>query len=57
MDNNKNHCVITKFSTIKSFLLEDSIIAGLKRYDNVWKKCFSNILNFETGGDHMEMSF
>lgn len=57
MDNNKNHCVITEFSTVKSFLLEDSIIAGLKRYDNVWKKCFSNILNFETGGDHMEMSF
>ena len=36
IENHKNHCFITKFSPVKSLLLGDSIIAGWKRYDNVW---------------------
>ena len=55
IENHKNHCVIVKCSTVKSLLLGDSIIAGLKRYDNMWKKYFSDTLNFETGGDRVDV--
>ena len=55
--NHQNHCVITKSSTAKSVLLGDSIITGLKRYDNIWKKYFSYILNFGIGGDPLENAF
>ena len=55
--NKKNHCVIAKSSPVKTLLLGDFVIAGLKRYDNVWKKYFSNTLNFGTGGEGAENAF
>ena len=55
--NNKSYCFIAKSFTVKSFLLGDSIVTGLKRYDDVWKNCFSNTLNFGTAGDLVENAF
>ena len=57
IENHKNHCVIAKSNTVKSLYLGDSIIAGLKRYDNMWKKYFSDTLNVGIGGDRVENVF
>ena len=57
IENHRNHCVIARSRTVQSLLLGDSIIAGLKLYDNVWKRYFSDTLNFGIGGDRVENVF
>lgn len=51
--NTKNNCVIAKSSTVKSLILEHSIIASLKRYGNVWKRYFSDTLSLRKDGYHV----
>ena len=57
MEDHQSHCVIVTFSVVKSLLLGDSSIAGLKRYDKFWKKYFSVTLNIWIVGDRMEIFF
>ena len=38
-------------TTCDTIIIGDSIASGLTRYKNVWKKSFSNALNFGIGGD------
>ena len=57
IENHKNHCVIAKSCTVKSLLLGDPIIAGLKQYDNLWKRYFSDTLNFGRGSDCVKNAF
>ena len=56
MKNHKNHCFIAKYSTVRSLFSGDSIITARKRY-NVWKKHFSDTMNFGIGGDRVENVF
>ena len=39
-----------------TFVLGDSIVAGLSRYPNVWNEYFApiNVLNLGIGGDRVE---
>lgn len=57
MEDHQSHYVIVTFSVVKSLLLGDSSIAGLKRYDKFWKKYFSDTLNIWIVGDRMEIFF
>ena len=55
--NHKNYCIIAKSRTVNSLHLGDSTIAGLKRYNTVWKKYFGDTLNFVIGGDRLKNVF
>ena len=51
----RNHCMI-KDAKPNTFLLGDSIVAGLSRYPNVWNEYFApiNAMNLGIGGDRVE---
>ena len=50
------HCLTIKITNPNTLLLGDSIIAGLARYQIVWKKDFVllNAMNLSIGGDPVE---
>ena len=52
----RNHCLTMKVTNPNTLLLGDSIIAGLARYQNVWKKYFVslNAMNLGIRGDRVE---
>ena len=52
----RNHCLTMKVTNPNTLLLGDSIMAGLARYQIVWKKYFVllNAMNFDIGGDRVE---
>ena len=52
----RNHCLTMKVTNPNALLLGDSIIAGLARYQNVWKKYFVslNAMNLGIRGDCVE---
>ena len=52
----RNHCLTMKVTNPNAFLLGDSIIAGLARYQNIWKKYFVslNAMNLGIRGDCVE---
>ena len=52
----RNHCLSIKVTNPNTLLLGDSIIAGLARYQIVWKKYFVslNAVNLNIGGHHVE---
>ena len=51
-----NHCSMIKEAKPNTLLLGDSIVAGLSRYPNVWKKYFAliNASNLGIGGDRLK---
>ena len=51
----RNHCLTMKVTNPNMLLLGDSIIAGLTRYQTVWKKYFVliNAMNLGIGGDRV----
>ena len=50
-----HHCTVAEKSNATTLLIGDSIVAGLSRYPNVWKKYFlRNSVNFGIGGDRVE---
>ena len=51
-----NYCLTIKVINPNTFLLGDSIIAGLNQYQFVWKKYFVslNAMNLGTAGDRVE---
>ena len=51
----RNHCLTIKVINPNALLLGDSIIAGLARYQIVWKKYFGSLsaMNLGTGGDRV----
>ena len=49
-----NHCLIAKNSEATTLLIGDSIVAGLTRYPDTWKKYFAGAVNFGIGGDRVE---
>ena len=50
-----HHCTVTEKSNATTLLIGDSIVAGLSRYPNVWKKYFLRYsVNFGIGGDRVE---
>ena len=53
----RNHCFKIKDSKPNTLLLEESIVAGLSRYLNVWNEYFAHInaLNLGIGGDRVEI--
>ena len=55
-DIHEKHKSICKSSKTEVVLIGDSIIAGLRRYPNVWQKFLSphQALNFGVGGDHTQ---
>ena len=52
----RNHCLTMKVTNPNTLLIGDSIIAGLARYQNVWKKYFVslNAMNLGIRGDRVE---
>ena len=52
----QNHCSMIKDSKPNTFLLGDSILAGLSKHPNVWNEYFApiNTLNLGIGGDCIE---
>ena len=52
----QNHCNNIKNLNYSTLLIGDSIIAGLSRYNNVWKKYFEplNSINCGIGGDKVQ---
>lgn len=48
--NHQKDVVLAKNTTSKTILIGDSIIYGMRRYENVWDKFFQpiNTLNFAT---------
>ena len=51
-----NHCFMIKNAKPNTFLLGDSLVAGLRRYPDVWNEYFAliNALNLGIGGDRVE---
>ena len=50
-----NHCFHVNHDNINSIIIEDSIVGGLTRYNNVWKKIFgSGFINLGIRGDRVE---
>ena len=50
-----HHCTVAEKSNATTLLIGDSVVAGLSRYPNVWKKYFlRNSVNFGIGGDCVE---
>ena len=56
IEGHHNHCLTIKVTNPNKLLLGDSIVAGLGRYQAVWKKYFEslNTMNLGIGGDRVE---
>ena len=56
IESHNNHCRNITTSNPSTLLIGDSIIAGLSRYKNVWKKYFQpfNTVNCGIGGDKVQ---
>ena len=56
VDYHRNHCFMIKDLKSNTIILEDSIVAGLSRYQNVWNEYLAllNALNLGIGGDRVK---
>ena len=51
----QNHCFQVKQQNINSIMIQDSTVAGLTRYTNIWNNLFGNrFINLGISGDRVE---
>ena len=51
----QNHCFQNKQENINSIIIGDSIVAGLRRYTNIWNNLFGDrFINLGISGDRVE---
>ena len=56
LNSQNQHCNSMRIKNYSTLLTGDSIIAGLPRYSNIWKRYFKllNTINCGIGGDRLQ---